>query len=225
MGSFPYQNNPDPEKLLVLDILRTACILLSHEPEDLVGNSDLLVIMFQSMAGLGSDKAQEDRRPRDEDDDHHLKQALRMVRNRARDPNNPRVMISGPENPPPSHFPSSWSKDFDQSIPTADFQSFLRLMTVLNLYHSGADFSNISVQQIEDVTSCMLAAFQPSATEITWNNFSQVIENHMVSLQCYSALLIILLIPTANFTPGYSYTLGSIYIDQAPPPRRLSISR
>lgn len=99
MGSFPYQNNPDPGQLLVLEILRTACIIFGRESEDLGGNPDLLVIMFQSMAGLGPDRAQEDRRPRDEDDDYHLKQALWMVRNRARDPNNPRVMISGPETP------------------------------------------------------------------------------------------------------------------------------
>src|SRR5699024_5560608 len=124
MGSFPYQNNPVPEKLLVLETLRTACILFSREPEDLAGNSDLLTIMFQSMAGLGPDKTQDDRRPRDEDDDYHLKQALWMVKNRARDPNNPRVMISGPENPPLSHFPSSWSKNLDESILTGDFQSF-----------------------------------------------------------------------------------------------------
>lgn len=104
MGSFPYQNNP--EKLLVLDVLRTAFILFSYEPEDLAGNSDLLVIMFQSMAGVSPDKTQEDRRARDEEDDYHLKKALWMVRNRARNPNNPRAMISGPENPPPSHFPS-----------------------------------------------------------------------------------------------------------------------
>lgn len=110
MGSFPYQNNPDPGQLLVLEILRTACIIFGRESEDLGGNPDLLVIMFQSMAGLGPDRAQGDRRPGDEDDDYHLKQARLMVRNRARDPNNPRVMISGPENPPPSHFPSSWSK-------------------------------------------------------------------------------------------------------------------
>ena len=186
MGSFPYQNNPDPEQLLVLEILRTACIFFSREPEDLAGNSHLLVIMFQSMADLGPDRAQEARRPRDEDDDYHLQQALWMVRNRVRDPSNPRVMISGPENPPPSHFPSSWSKDFDQSIPTGDFRSFLRLMTVLNLYNSGADSSTLSAWQIEKVTSCMLEAFQPSATGITWDNFSQAVENYMVSLQCYS---------------------------------------
>ena len=202
MGSFPYQNNPDPEKLLVLETLRTACILFSREPEDLAGNSDLLIIMFQSMAGLGPRRAQEDGRPRDEDDDDHLKQALWMVRNRARDPNNPRVMISGPENPPPSHFPSSWSKDFDQSIPTGDFRSFLRLMTVLNLYHGGANVSNLSVQQIEEVTSCMLAAFQPSTAGITWNNFSQVIENHMVSLQCYCHTLSIIAHSNSQFYSG-----------------------
>ena len=177
MGSFPYQN--DPEKLLVLDVLRTACILFKNEPEDLGGNHFLLVIIFQSMAGLDPDRAQNYGKPRDEDDDYHLKQALWIVRNQYRDPNNPRVMISGPKNPP-SHFPSSWSKNFNQSIPTAEFRSFLRLMIFLNLYDSCVDASNH--HQIEEVTECLLAAFRPSVTGITWDYFSQVIGNHMVRL-------------------------------------------
>ena len=184
MGSFPYQN--DPEKLLVLGVLRTACILFNKEPENLAGGHPLLVIIFQSMAGLDLDKAQDNTKPkpRDEDDDYHLKEALSMAKNRCRDPNNPRVWLPGPENPPFSHFPSSWSKNFDQSIPTLEFRSFLRLMIFLNIYHSHMETRNIASLhlQVEKVTNCMLAAFQPSAAGIIWNHFSQVIENHMVRL-------------------------------------------
>lgn len=182
MGSFPYQN--DPEKLLVLSVLRTACILFNGEPENLAGGHPLLVIIFQSMAGFDADKAQDSTKPRDEDDDYHLKKALSMARNRCRDPNNPKVWLPGPENPPSVHFPSSWSKNFDQSIPTLEFRSFLRLVLFLNMYHSHMETANTESLhlQVENATNCMLAAFQPSAAGITWNHFSQAIENHMVRL-------------------------------------------
>ena len=186
MGSFPYQN--DPEKLLVFDVLRTACILFNNEPEELGGNDDLLVLIFQSMASLDPNKAQgqDYGKTRDEDEDYHLKEALWLVRNRHRDPNNPRIMISGPANAPPSHFPSSWSKSFDQLIPTAEFRSFLRLMVFLNLCDSRADARNHV--QVEKVTDCLLAAFQPNTAGITWDHFSQTIPNHMVRLSTIQTL-------------------------------------
>ena len=63
MGSFPYQN--DPEKLLVLGVLRTACILFSHQPENLAEGYPFLVIIFQSMKGLDPDKAQDNTNPKE----------------------------------------------------------------------------------------------------------------------------------------------------------------
>lgn len=52
------------------------------------------------------------------------------------------------------------------------------------MYHSHMETGNIALLhlQVEKVTNCMLTAFQPSAAGITWNHFSQVIENHMVRL-------------------------------------------
>lgn len=186
MGSFPYQN--DPEKLLVSDVLRTAIILFRKEPEGLYKDHFLLVIIFQSMAGFTPDKAQDQdhQKPRDEDDDYHLEKALRSVRNRYRNPNNPRAMISGLANPPASNFPSSWSRNFDQPIPTAEFRSFLRLMVFLNLCDSRADARNHV--QVEKVTDCLLAAFQPNTAGITWDHFSQTIPNHMVRLSTIQTL-------------------------------------
>lgn len=136
------------------------------------------------MAGFDPDKAQDNTKPRDEDDDYHLKETLLMARNRCRGPNNPNVWLPGPENPPSSHFPSSWSKHFDQSIPTLEFRSFLRLVIFLNMYHSHMERANTALLhlQVENATNCKLAAFQPSAAGITWNHFSQAIENHMVRL-------------------------------------------
>lgn len=183
MGSFPYQN--DPEKLLILGVLRTACILFNHEPVNLAEGHPFLVIIFQSMAGLDPDKAQvhTNPKPRD-DDDYHLNEAFSMAKDRFRDPDNPSVWLRGLENPPSSHFPSTWSKNFDQSIPTLEFRSFLRLVIFLNMYHSHMETRNIASLhlQVEKVTNCMLAAFQPSTAGIIWNHFSQVIENHMVRL-------------------------------------------
>lgn len=229
MGSFPYQN--DPEKLLVLGVLRTACILFTHEPEDLAEGHPFLVIIFQSMAGLDPDKAQENTnpKPRDEDDDYHLKEALFVAKNRFRDPDNPSVWLPGLENPPSSHFPSSWSKNFDQSIPTLEFRSFLRLVIFLNMYHSHMETGNIASLhlQVEKVTNCMLAAFQPSAAGIIWDHFNQVIGNHMVRLSTSFPFpsWLRLLIPTANFISGYLSTLGPLYSIEASSRRRLSISR
>lgn len=221
MGSFPYQN--DPEKLLVSDVLRTAIILFSREPESLYEDHFLLVIMFQSMARFAPDKSQDQdhQKPRDEDDDYHLEKALRLVRNRYRNPNNPRTMISGLANPPASHFPSSWSRNFDQPIPTAEFRSFLRLMVFLNLYDSRADASNHV--QVEKVTDCLLAAFQPNIAGIVWDHFSQAIANHMVRLST-PQLLIILLISTAKSTPGHQSSLQPVYRVHYSSPR-FSISR
>ena len=53
------------------------------------------------MAGLDPDKAQDNTKPkpRDEDDDYHLKEALFMAKNWFRDPDNPKAMLPGPENP------------------------------------------------------------------------------------------------------------------------------
>lgn len=75
MGSFSYQN--DPEKLLTLGVLRTACIFLNKDSGDLGGNSSFGIILFQSLASLDSvpdrSEAQDDDRPRNETDDYHLK--------------------------------------------------------------------------------------------------------------------------------------------------------
>ena len=172
IGSFPYQN--DPKKLLVLGVLRTACILFSHEPVNLAEGHPFLVIIFQSMAGLDPGKAQvhTNPKPRDEDDDYHLNEAFSMAKDRFRVPDNPSVWLPGLENPPSSHFPSSWSKNFDQSIPTLEFRSFLRLVIFLNMYHSHMETGNIASLhlQVEKVTKCMLAAFQPSAAGVIWNH-------------------------------------------------------
>lgn len=56
-------------------------------------------------------------------------------------------------------------------------------MVVLNLQHTGFDVGDLAacLHETEKVTDCMLAAFQPSSTGISWDSFNQVVENHMVS--------------------------------------------
>ena len=50
------------------------------------------------------------------------------------------------------------------------------------MYHSHMETGNIASlnPQVEEVTNCMLAAFQPSTAGIIWNNFSRVIGNHIL---------------------------------------------
>lgn len=97
---------------------------------------------------------------------------LRPIR---RVPDNPKQAYFGPQNPLPSHFPSPWSGDLNQEIPTGEFRSFLRLMLILNLYNSGIDAACFSacLYQVEKATDCVLAAFCPSSNHgfVSWENF------------------------------------------------------
>ena len=170
LGSFPYQN--DPEELLNQRVLRTAVILLPRFLADVDSayfSNNEGRICFQSMACLASGEVVRDRSSREEADDHDLMAALYGMKNRRRHPNQPKVMIQGPKQPPPSQFPSSWSRDLDQFIPTVEFRSFLRLMVVLNLFSSGIEAKDFitSVPQTEKVTDCLLAAFQAGPNGIS----------------------------------------------------------
>lgn len=177
LGSYPYQN--DPEKLLTHDVLRTAfneiyCLYGRTDYGDPFPNRTKMVA-FQCLASLDSRKPRNEEH-RSEEDDYGLKSVLNGFRARCRDPDYPKQVYIGPSNPPPSHFPSSWSGDLDQTIPTGEFRSFLRLMMVLNLYNSGIDVARFSacLTQVEKTTDCLLAAFQPSLNHgmLSWENFS-----------------------------------------------------
>lgn len=183
LGSFPYQN--DPEELLIQRVLRTAVILLSNFLRDVdsayFSNNDGR-ICFQSMASLASWKVARDKSLREEADDRDLINVLSGMKNRRRHPDQLKVMIRGPKQPPPSQFPSSWSRDLDQFIPTDEFRSLLRLMVVLNLFSSGIEAKDFatSIPQTEKVTDCLLAAFQAGPNGISWDVFDRVIRNDMV---------------------------------------------
>lgn len=136
---------------------------------------------FQSLASLTPRKR--DKSLRDEADDEDLINVLSSSRGKRREPGNPKVLIRGPEPPPPSHFPSSWSSDMDQLIPIDEFQYILHLMVVLNLYNIGfeAEDFTIYIPQVEKVTDCLLAAFKAGSNGISWDSFSQVYTYDMVS--------------------------------------------
>lgn len=183
LGSFPYQN--DPEELLTQRVLRTALILVSEFVGDVDSaylSSDEGRICFQSMTSLAPEKVSRDESLREEADDYDLINVLSGMRGRRRHPDQPKVMTHGPKQPPPSQFPSSWSRDLNQFIPTDEFRSFLRTMVVLNLFSSGIDAQDFatSIPQTEEVTDCLLAAFQAGPNGISWDVFGRVMKNDMV---------------------------------------------
>lgn len=185
LGSYPYQN--DPEEFLTNDVLRTAIMFVAHLFH--IFHSDIGVL-YQCMASLDQDKIR--KKERDVHDDKDLNRVLHLLRNRRRSPDNPKAMIQGPSHPPVSHFPSSWSADFEQVIPGQEFRSFLRLMLVLNLYQSGIDIDNfansIILAEVEKSTDCMLSTFLKSGASadghITCDIFKSAIENDMVCITC-----------------------------------------
>ena len=187
LGSYPYQN--DPEEFLTHDVLRTAVILVYHASEEIrsayLDAGTRAVVLYQSMARLDRGKTQ--KRKRSADDDKDLKKVLDLLANRRRHPDSPKAMIRGPNHPPASHFPSSWSTDFEQAIPVRDFRSFLRLMLVLNPCCSEIDVGNfaMTLTEVERVTDCILSAFlRPGASvddDITFDIFNPVIRENTVS--------------------------------------------
>ena len=183
LGSFPYQN--DPEELPTQSVLCTAVILLSRfvgDVDNAYFSTDEGRICFQCMASMASESISRDESLREEADDHDLINVLSRMRGRRRHPDHPKVMIRGPEQPPPLQFPSSWSRDLNQFIPTDEFRSFLRLMVVSNLFSSGIEAQDFatSIPQTEEVTDCTLAAFQAGPTGISWNVVCRVMKNDMV---------------------------------------------
>lgn len=139
-------------------------------------------ICFQSMASMASESISRDESLREEADDHDLINVLSRMRGRRRHPDHPKVMIRGPEQPPPLQFPSSWSRDLNQFIPTDEFRSFLRLMVVSNLFSSGIEAQDFVtyIPQTEEVTDSLLAAFQAGPNGISWDAFNQVTKHDMV---------------------------------------------
>lgn len=221
LGSYPYQN--DPEDFLTHDVLRTAIIFVAHSFYKLF--ADFTAILYQCMARLDREKIW--KKERDADDDKDLNDVLSLLRNRRRDPDNPKSMIQGPRHPPASHFPSSWSTDFDQGIPRQEFRSFLRLMLVLNPYYSGIDVDNFAnlttLTEVERVTDCMLSTFFRSGSSvddsITFDSFKPAIDNDMVSVtyfdhhaRCANST------KTALSTPRLAPNFGSISLSQTATP-------
>lgn len=94
----------------------------------------------------------------------------------------PGLWSRGPENPPLSHFPSSWPRKLDQAIPTGDLRSFLRLMIFLNLDFTGFDVSSTTAcsHQTKVVTDWMLPVFRPGLVGISRDNFVETLAD-MVS--------------------------------------------
>lgn len=119
LGSYPYQN--DPEEFLTHDVLRTAIFLVYHAWEEIrAGYLDdhTRAIIYQSMARIDQEKIQKKKQAlRGADDDEDLENILDLLANKRRHPDNPKAMIRGPSHPPAAHFPSSWSADFNQTIP------------------------------------------------------------------------------------------------------------
>lgn len=217
LGSFPYQN--DPEELLNQRVLRTAVILLSRFLADVDSayfSNNEGRICFQSMASLASGEVVRDQSSREEADDHDLMAVISGMKNRRRHPDQPKVMIQGPKQPPPPQFPSSWSRDLDQFIPTDEFRSFLRLIVVLNLFSSGIEAKVFitSVPQTEKVTDCLLTAFQAGPNGISWDVFDQVMKNDMVRNTKY-ILLVSILTRVALLTLGPVSTPKSPGLSQA----------
>lgn len=215
LGSFPYQN--DPEELLTQRVLCTAVILFPRVLGDV--DSDQGRICFQSMASMASESVSRDESLREEADDHDLIKVLSRMRGRRRHPDHPKVMIRGPGQPPPLQFPSSWSRDLNQFIPTEEFRSFLRLMVVSNLFSSGIEAQDFatSIPQTEEVTDCLLAAFQAGPNGISWDAFNQVTKNDMVrntdcilfgTMLTVIALFTLRLVSTPE-SPGLPQTLAS----------------
>lgn len=178
MGSFPYQN--DPMSFLNFEILRIACAYINNDIYNIHDNLDFQVIFFQSLGSfnrISRLRNNTEHTPRDKDDDEHLEHALWCVERRSRSHYNPAMVFRGQPNPPPSHFPSSWSRKLDQPIPTGESRSFLRLMLVLNLDSTGFDISSLAAwsQQAEEVVDCMLAAFRPGPEGISWDYFVEAL--------------------------------------------------
>lgn len=200
LGSFPYQN--DPDRLLTLNVLRMAVILLlkndayrwSTDQEGRISNSDpwfdkFRVVVFQSMTSLEdpSGSSPDSKRQRGEEDDFHLQEVLDSINSSSywRDPEYPKWVIDGPKYPA-SLYSSSWSKDLHRLIPMDEFRSLLRLLVVSQLYRGGIDAQQFStcLPQLENVTDCMLAAFKEGndTTGIPWEVFDQVVGRSMVRI-------------------------------------------
>ena len=183
LGSFPYQN--DPEELLTQSVLCAAVILLSRFVRDVDNayfSTDERRICFQCMTSMASESISQDQSLREEADDQDLINVLSKMRGRRRHPDHPKIMVYGPEQPPSSQFPSSWSRDLNQFIPKDEFRSFLRLMVVSNLFSSGIEVQEFatSTSQTEGITNCLLAAFQAGPNGISWDVFCRVMKNDMV---------------------------------------------
>lgn len=198
LGSFPYQN--DPDKLLTLNVLRMAVILLlkndayrwSTDQEGRVSNSDpwfdkFRVVVFQSMTSLEnlSESSPDPKRQRGEEDDLHLQEVLDCINssNYWRDPEYPKWVVDGPKYPV-SLYSSSWSKDLHRLIPMDEFRSLLRLLVVSQLYRGGIDVqqSLTCLPRLENITDCMIAAFKEEndTSGIPWEVFDQVVGRSMV---------------------------------------------
>lgn len=218
LGSFPYQN--DPEELLTQRvILEVFYILGASVSYTNTGefSSYRARLCFQSLASLVP--KERNKSLRDEADDEDLIDVLSGMRGKRRHPDLPKIMIRGPEQHPPSHFPSSWSSDMDQLIPVNEFQPLLYLMVVLNLYDIGLgaeDFTTY-IPQVEKVTDCLLAAFQAGPNGISWDEFNKVLTDEMVSnpkhiLPCsmltVGALLVLRLV-SGSKSPALSHIFAS----------------
>lgn len=161
LGSYPYQN--DPEEFLTHDVLRTAILLVYHAWEEIRSgylDDRTRAIIYHSMARINQEEIQKEKQAsRSADDDEDLENVLDLLANKRRHPDNPKAMIRGPSHPPAAHFSSSWSADFNQTIPAQEFRSFIRLMLVLYPDHIDVDKIAMTLTEVEIIIDCILEAF------------------------------------------------------------------
>ncbi|KAF4250105.1 hypothetical protein CNMCM8980_001964 [Aspergillus fumigatiaffinis] len=200
LGSFPYHN--DPHRIMSQDVLRTGMIILLRlnggkllEQDD--GKASLIypdrlnaaqrTLLFQSMADM---QATTTDTPRNAEDDFHVQKALDLITygNFRRNPWFPTAVTKGPEYPPAEHFPSSNSTLTNGLIPLKDFRPLLRLMLLTQLHVAGIepdDFTSC-LSQVENVTDCLLAAFQDGTAKdspgVSFATFDQVLDRSLQNL-------------------------------------------
>ncbi|KAI9930696.1 hypothetical protein MW887_011451 [Aspergillus wentii] len=196
LGSFPYQN--DPDKLLTLDVLRMAVILmLIYDSERAEADgpdttleydtsfADFRRVAFQSLATLDPFPSKQlQQRQRDEEDDFHLERVIHRINKEYnwQNPEDPKCIIFGPELSV-SDYASSWSNDLHRLIPIDEWRSLLRLLLVSQLYRGGINPQQFSTYppQLEHVIDSVLGAFKENtnATGISWEVFDRVVARSM----------------------------------------------
>ena len=191
LGSFPYHNTP--AESLTLDILQVAVIILLRRHEAAAGLLDSdepeanLAILFQSLSKRPENTPQTSDKERNEADDEHLRSVYDFVarHNKWSDKNNPKLVKMGPELPPMSQSPSSFSQDLSGRIPAEEFRPFLGLLLCTQLYADGIGPETVSVSSAEskEVAESIANTFQENQSEdITWVRFNRTMKYSTVPI-------------------------------------------